>query len=110
MSNCLLQSNKLLKRDIDIKKSTIEKYVTKIDTWEKELPILKENSKKAVALRMDGNDFDSDIVIPSPPAQSMTEEPDQANMEISDTVQQQDSTNAKDGEDDEDDDVEFEEV
>lgn len=94
-----LQSNKLLRRDIDIKKSTIEKYVAKIDTWEKELPILKENSKKAVALRTDGYDFDSDIVITTPPAQPTTE----------DLTQQGDNTNVDD-EDDEDDNVEFEEI
>jgi hypothetical protein len=99
----LLQSNKLLKRDIDIKKSAIEKYVTKIETWQKELPVLKENSKKAVALRTDGNDFDSDIVIPSPVVEPMAEDLQQA------TGQQVDNTNIED-EDDEDDDVEFEEV
>ncbi|KAL7321220.1 hypothetical protein PS15m_001013 [Mucor circinelloides] len=88
------ESNKLLRRDIDIKKSTIDKYVTKIENWEKELPILKENSEKAVALRTDGHDFDSDVVLPE------------------DTATTAEAASANDGnaDDDEDDDVEFEQV
>lgn len=84
----------MLRRDIDIKKSTIDKYVTKIENWEKELPILKENSEKAVALRTDGHDFDSDVVLPE------------------DTVTTAEAASANDGnaDDDEDDDVEFEQV
>jgi len=54
----------LLKRDIEIKKNTIDKYVTRIESWEKELPVLKENSEKAVAIRTEGHDFDSDLVLP----------------------------------------------
>ena len=86
----------MLKRDIEIKKSTIDKYVTKIENWEKELPILKENSEKAVALRTDGHDFDSDIVLPEETT-STTEAAANASHENAD-------------EDDEDEDVEFEEV
>ncbi|CEP19030.1 hypothetical protein [Parasitella parasitica] len=90
------ESNKLLKRDIDIKKSTIAKYATKIETWEKELPVLKENSEKAVALRTDGTDFDSDIVV------------------VPETITTDPETTAKDNhaadDNDEDEDVEFEEV
>lgn len=68
--------------------------MTKIENWEKELPILKENSEKAVALRTDGHDFDSDVVLPE------------------DTVTAAEAASANDGnaDDDEDDDVEFEQV
>ncbi|GAN05493.1 hypothetical protein MAM1_0093d04964 [Mucor ambiguus] len=90
------ESNKLLTRDIEIKKNTIDKYVTKIESWEKELPILKENSEKAVALRTDGYDFDSDIVLPEETATTTTEAAT--------------ASNGNADEDDEDDDVEFEEV
>ncbi|CAO3634369.1 unnamed protein product [Mucor fragilis] len=93
------ESNKLLKRDIEIKKSTIDKYVTKIENWEKELPILKENSEKAVALRTDGHDFDSDIVLPEETT-TATEAAASASHDNAD----------EDDEDDEDEDVEFEEV
>ncbi|KAL0145848.1 hypothetical protein V8B55DRAFT_1465736, partial [Mucor lusitanicus] len=91
------ESNKLLKRDIEIKKSTIAKYVTKIENWEKELPVLKENSEKAVALRTDGHDFDSDIVLPEESTTATEAASASANNENAD-------------EDDEDEDVEFEEV
>ncbi|KAL9557707.1 hypothetical protein MBANPS3_001254 [Mucor bainieri] len=94
------ESNKLLKRDIEIKKSTIDKYVSKIENWERELPILKENSERAVALRTDGHDFDSDIVLPEETTTSTTEAAATAAAS---------NDNAAD-EDDDDEDVEFEEV
>jgi hypothetical protein len=107
----------LLKRDIEIKKSTIDKYVTKLENWEKELPVLKENSEKAVSLRKDGNDFDSDIVLP----EFSTNENVDSQIEDADANKQVESTNSApaggndndddgDDDDDEDDDVEFEEV
>ncbi|KAI8641709.1 hypothetical protein BD408DRAFT_417791 [Parasitella parasitica] len=89
----VIESNRLLKRDIDIKKSTIAKYVTKIEGWEKEVPVLKENSKKAVSLRTDGTDFDSDIVVP----------------ETTTDLETTGRDNTAD-DNDEDEDVEFEEV
>lgn len=102
----------MLKRDIEIKKSTIDKYVTKLENWEKELPILKANSEKAVSLRTDGNDFDSDIVLPEPPTNenvdSQIEDAD-ANKEVASTNNVP-AGNNDDDDDDEDDDVEFEEV
>lgn len=59
--------------------------MTKLEEWEKELPILKENSIKATAIRTDGTDFDSNIPLPA-----------------------NDNNNVPD--EDEDEDVEFEEV
>ncbi|RCH78697.1 hypothetical protein CU098_001881, partial [Rhizopus stolonifer] len=56
----LQESNKRLRQDIDIKKDTISKYMTKLEAWEKELPVLKQNSEKAMAVRSDGYDFDAD--------------------------------------------------
>ncbi|KAG2206167.1 hypothetical protein INT46_007162 [Mucor plumbeus] len=113
----ITESNKLLKRDIEIKKSTIDKYVTKLENWEKELPVLKENSEKAVSLRKDGNDFDSDIVLPEASTNenvdSQIEDAD-ANKEVESTNNAPAGGNDNDGDDDddddEDDDVEFEEV
>ncbi|OBZ89707.1 hypothetical protein A0J61_02251 [Choanephora cucurbitarum] len=55
------ESNRLLRKDIDIKKETISNYVAKLDAWEKEIPLLQESSKKALAVRSDGYDFDSDL-------------------------------------------------
>ncbi|KAI8387020.1 hypothetical protein BD560DRAFT_383515 [Blakeslea trispora] len=57
----LNESNRLLTKDIEIKKKTISNYVTKLDAWEKELPLLQENSQKALAVRSDGFDFDSHL-------------------------------------------------
>lgn len=71
--------------------------MTKIENWEKELPVLKENSEKAVALRTDGHDFDSDIVLPEESTTATEAASASANNENAD-------------EDDEDEDVEFEEV
>lgn len=98
-----------MKRDIEIKKNTIEKYVTKLETWEKELPILKENSIKALSNRNDGNDFDSDI----PP---VTEQESSMETVIEPTTNttiennEGNTTTNMEEDDDEDEDVEFEEV
>ncbi|KAL4214779.1 hypothetical protein CU097_010447 [Rhizopus azygosporus] len=88
----LKEMNRLLKRDIEIKKRAIETYVTKLDEWDKEIPILIEQSNRAMASRLNGYDFDSDIA--TPPAQTTND------------VQQQND----DDDDDDDEDVEFEEV
>lgn len=105
-----------MKRDIDIKKKTIEKYVTTLDKWEEELPALIANSKRASALRTDGTDFDSDVVIAAPPimeddeiiADEVAEEP--VVVATTNTTVNNTNTNDDDDDDDEDDDVEFEEV
>ncbi|KAI8970851.1 hypothetical protein BDB01DRAFT_528237 [Pilobolus umbonatus] len=111
----LEESNKLLKRDIDIKKDTIKKYVTKLDEWSEALPILITNSKDALKVRTDGYDFDSDITLPN--EQDVTTLNSESNMAY-DTVQSTEGTvytqptvetmNSDDDEDD--DDIEFEEV
>ncbi|KAI8992119.1 hypothetical protein BDF20DRAFT_832101 [Mycotypha africana] len=63
-----IESNKLLREDIDIKRKAIEKYITKIERWEEELPIILKNARKALALRTDGQDFDATHVAIPPPA------------------------------------------
>lgn len=83
----------MLKHDIEIKKRAIETYVTKLEEWDKEIPMLIEQSNRAVASRLNGYDFDSDIT--TPPAQTTND------------VQQQ---NDDDDDDDDDEGVEFEEV
>lgn len=104
-----------MKKDIDIKKSTIDKYLTKLENWEKDLPVLKENSQKALSNRNDRSDFDSDIPPQSPSATHNAEDStmetliEPANNSEDGNVFQETSMNMED-DDDDDDDVEFEEV
>lgn len=42
----------------------------KLDEWDSKIPALIENGKKAVALRTDGTDFDSDYVAPPSPSKT----------------------------------------
>ncbi|KAG2212274.1 hypothetical protein INT47_001633 [Mucor saturninus] len=69
------KANELLKQDIEIKKNTIATFVTKLDEWDVKIPGLIENGKKAVALRTDGTDFDSDYVAPPQDDDEMIEVP-----------------------------------
>ncbi|PHZ17344.1 uncharacterized protein RHIMIDRAFT_6372 [Rhizopus microsporus ATCC 52813] len=89
----LKEINRLLKRDIEIKKRAIETYVAKLEEWDKEIPTLIEQSNRAVASRLNGYDFDSDITTPPP--------------QTTNDAQQQ---NDDDDDDDDDEGVEFEEV
>lgn len=113
------QTNTQLKRDIDIKKKTIDRYLTQLNRWEEELPALIENSRKASALRTDGTDFDSDVVVPAAPIvkddEIIADEVAVEEVPVVTTVDTNITTNDNnigdgDDEDDEDDDVEFEEV
>ncbi|CAO3663534.1 unnamed protein product [Rhizopus stolonifer] len=85
------ETNRLLKRDIDIKKNAIAKYMDKLEEWDKNIPALIEQSSRATEGRLNGYDFDSELTSPSP-------------QEITHTHQEDED------EDDEDDDIEFEEV
>ncbi|KAG1146358.1 hypothetical protein G6F37_001533 [Rhizopus arrhizus] len=87
---CIQETNRLLRRDIEIKKSAIAKYVDKLEEWDKEIPILIEQSNRVTAGRLNGYDFDSNITSPAP-------------QEII-------SNDLNEDDEDEDEDIEFEEV
>jgi hypothetical protein len=67
----------LLKRDIEIKKETVSKYVEKLNKWSKELPELEEKSRQASSIRTDGNDFDSNQTVVEQTEDKMEEEEDE---------------------------------
>lgn len=120
------ETNGQLKRDIDIKKKTIDKYLTQLNKWEDELPALIDNSRKASALRTDGTDFDSDVVVPAAPIveddEIIADEVAVEEVPVVTTDNTMDANNAinddntinnnddEDDDEDDDDDVEFEEV
>ncbi|KAI8147988.1 hypothetical protein BJV82DRAFT_653923 [Fennellomyces sp. T-0311] len=80
------ESVELLKKDIELKKSTIEKYAKQLDQWNQELPVLEEKSRQVLKHRTDGRDFDE--AVPNKFLQKKKQEED----------------------DDDDEDAEFEEV
>lgn len=74
-----------------------------MDEWDSKIPALIENGKKAVALRTDGTDFDSDFV--AQPEATQDEEMTEVAIVLPTTTE----PNVIDDEDDDDDD-EFEVV
>ena len=93
----------LLKRDIELKKSTIEKYSAKLGEWDQELPVLQEKSKEVLKHRTDGKDFDK-------PVTNEFLEKKKKQQQQQQQQQQNNNNNDDDEDDDEDDDAEFEEV
>ncbi|KAI9263278.1 hypothetical protein BDA99DRAFT_63366 [Phascolomyces articulosus] len=93
------ESVELLKRDIELKKSTIKKYSSKLEQWDQALPILEEKSRQVLKHRTDGKDFDEPV--------------QHKYLEKKKKQQQQQSQQPPaddEEEDDDDEDAEFEEV
>ncbi|KAI9301311.1 hypothetical protein BJ944DRAFT_291039 [Cunninghamella echinulata] len=88
------ESITLLKRDIDIKQATIDKYSTLLDNWMKILPELEQNSKQ--------------ILNNSPTNADQIQE--QGNTGIENEQENNNNNSNEAEEDDDDDDVEFEEI
>ncbi|CAO3621681.1 unnamed protein product [Cunninghamella blakesleeana] len=92
----LTESIELLKRDIDIKQATIDKYSGLLDNWMKVLPELEQKSKT--------------LLNKTPPN---IELPDNQENNNDDTKKDENNNNMKVDDvddDDDDDDVEFEEI
>ncbi|KAI9490993.1 hypothetical protein BDB00DRAFT_874837 [Zychaea mexicana] len=89
------ESVELLKRDIEVKKATIEKYASKLEQWDQELPALEAKSREVLKHRTDGKDFN---------------EPAKHEYLERKKRQQQEDGDDDDDDDDEDEDAEFEEV
>ncbi|CAO3611716.1 unnamed protein product [Cunninghamella echinulata] len=83
------ESIKLLKRDIDIKQATIDKYSTLLDNWMKILPELEQSSKQIL------NNSSTHV--------------DQIQEQGNAGIENEQENNNND-EDEDDDDVEFEEI
>ncbi|KAI9247328.1 hypothetical protein BY458DRAFT_527356 [Sporodiniella umbellata] len=83
----LKETNRLLKRDIEIKRNAMDKYKHQLDRWDQAIPPLIEQAGRAMERRLNGTDFDSTLASPSPT-----------------------QTTTQNEEEDEDEDIEFEEV
>ncbi|KAI8336677.1 hypothetical protein BC941DRAFT_427771 [Chlamydoabsidia padenii] len=104
----LAESISLLKRDIDIKQGTIDKYMGQLDTWMKLLPELQQKSLDV--LNAPSTVTVSDSVMGNNSVSSATMETDhQINTTDPDNSHINDITNDED-DDDDDEDIEFEEV
>jgi uncharacterized protein YoxC len=77
----IIKANRLLKRDIEIKKETVSKYVERLNKWSKELPELEEKSRQASSIRTDGNDFDSSKTVVKQAEDKMEEEEEEDEFE-----------------------------